>query len=120
MQPRLWAYIAGIGKNHGIFVRIAGGTHDHAHVLIKLPSELALAKAVRLLKSNSSRWMNTQRQFAWQEGYAAFSVSTSNFEAVTHYIRNQEIHHRKFTFEQEFLSLLKKHRVPFDPKFVVS
>jgi REP element-mobilizing transposase RayT len=82
IQPRLWAYIAGIGKNHGIFVPIPGGTHDHAHLLVQLPSDLPLAKAVRVLKSNSSRWMNTQRPFAWQEGYAAFSVSASNLETV--------------------------------------
>jgi len=119
MQPRLWAYLASIGEKQGVLVRIVGGFSDHAHVLLQLPSNLPLADVISLLKSNSSKWMNDQGQsFAWQEGYAAFSVSSSNLEAVTKYIRNQETHHRKITFEHEFLSLLRKHHVPFDPEFV--
>src|SRR5271170_2219572 len=75
-QPRMWAYVAGICKNHGIFAHAVGGTDDHIHLLIQIPPSLALAKAVLAIKSNSSRWTNEQGfKFSWQQGYAAFSVS---------------------------------------------
>jgi len=117
MQPKLWSYLGGIGRNHGFLVLANGGIEDHVHLLIQLPP--ALAKAILLLKSNSSKWMNEHAiKFAWQEGYGAFAVSASNLAAVERYIQNQPIHHRKITFEQEFLALLRKHRIEFDPKYV--
>jgi len=120
IQPKLWAYIAGIGRNHAMVVRAVGGAANHAHALFRLPADLALAKAIYLLKSNSSRWMSEQgSRFAWPDGYGAFSVSASNLDAVIRYIQNQEAHHRKVSFEQEFLSLLKKHGVKFDPKYAL-
>jgi REP element-mobilizing transposase RayT len=119
MQPKLWSYLGGIGRNHGFLVLANGGIEDHVHLLIQVPPALALAKAVSLLKSNSSKWMNEHGiKFAWQEGYGAFSVSESNLAAVERYIHNQPKHHRKMTFEQEFIALLKKHRIDFDPKYV--
>jgi len=118
-QPKLWAYIAGICHNHEIFVRAIGGVEDHIHMLLELPPTLAVAKTVLTIKSNSSKWVNELgRSFAWQKGYAAFSVSASNVAAVERYIRNQEQHHRKVTYENEFIGFLRKHGVPFDPKFV--
>jgi len=118
-QPKLWAYIAGICHNHEIFVRVIGGVEDHIHMLLELPPTLAVAKTVLTIKSNSSKWVSELgRSFAWQKGYAAFSVSASNVAAVERYIRNQEQHHRKVTYENEFIGFLRKHRVPFDPKFV--
>ena len=118
-QPRLWAYVAGICKNHGIFVHSIGGMDDHIHLLIQIPPPLSLAKAVLAIKSNSSRWANEQgNKFAWQQGYAAFSVSSSRVPAVVRYIQTQESHHRKMTFEAEWVALLKKHGVEFDPNFV--
>jgi REP element-mobilizing transposase RayT len=97
-----------------------GGTENHVHILFHLSPKLALAKAIQLIKGNSSKWMGEQGiEFAWQEGYGAFSVSSSNLEQVEAYIRNQEAHHRKFSFEEEFLALLKKHGVEYDPKYVV-
>ena len=96
-----------------------GGTQDHIHFLIQLPPTLALAKAVLAIKANSSRWANEEgHKFAWQQGYAAFSVSASIVPTVVRYIRNQEAHHRRMTFDAEFLALLKRHGVEFDPKFV--
>jgi putative transposase len=119
IQSRLWAYLGGIGRNHGMVVLAAGGANNHVHVLFQLPADLPVAKAILLLKSNSSKWMNEQgKRFAWQVGYAAFSVSFSNLPAVVRYIQNQEAHHRKISFEQEYLALLRKHRVEFDPKYV--
>jgi hypothetical protein len=92
---------------------------DHAHLLIHLPASLALAKAVQLLKGSFSRWINENGgEFAWQEGYGAFSVSASNVDTVKRYIANQESHHRKTTFEQEFIVFLKKHKIDYDPKYV--
>ena len=118
-QLRLWSYIAGICKKHGIFVHVTGGMEDHIHLLIQLPPTLALAKSILTIKSNSSRWANQASQsLAWQQGYAAFSVSASMVPTVVRYIRNQQAHHKKMTFDEEFLALLNKHRVEFDPKFV--
>src|SRR6266566_9561833 len=87
--------------------------------LSKVPPTMALAKAVLAIKSNSSRWANAGgHKLAWQQGYAAFSVSASIVPAVVRYIENQEAHHRKMSFDEEFLVLLRKHGVEFDPKFV--
>ena len=117
-QPRLWAYVAGICKNHEMIAIAVGGTENHVHILLHLPPKLALAEAVLLLKANSSKWMAEQRKdFSWQEGYGAFSVSSSNLDQVTRYIQNQETHHQKTTFEDEFRALLRKHCVEYDPKY---
>ena len=119
-QPKLWAYSAGICKRQGTFVHAIGGMEDHAHFLIQVPAVMALAKAVAAIKANSSRWANEEGHgLAWQQGYAAFSVSTSIVPAVVRYIQNQETHHRKMSFDEEFLALLKKHGVEFDPQIVL-
>jgi len=118
-QPKIWAYSAGICKRVGIFVHAIGGMEDHVHFLIQVPPVMALAKAVGTIKANSSRWANEEgHKLAWQQGYGAFSVSASIVPAVVRYIENQEAHHRKMSFDEEFVALLKKHRVGFDPKFV--
>jgi|SRR5277367_2110142 len=120
-QPTLWSYIAGVCKNHGILAHSIGGADDHLHLLIQLPQSQPLAKAVLTIKSNSSRWAHTQNhKFAWQEGYAAFSVSASQIPAVLRYIQNQAVHHKKMSFDAEFLTLLKKHNIPFNPKFALA
>jgi putative transposase len=119
-QPQLWSYVAGICKNHGIRAHSIGGATDHI-LLIQLPQTLPLAKAVLTIKSNSSRWAHTQsHEFAWHDGYAAFSVSASQIPAVLRYIQNQPAHHNKMSFAAEFLTLLKKHNIPFNPKFALA
>jgi len=119
LQPRLWAYIAGICKHHDMLAFTIGGMPDHLHALFRLPPTITLARAVSLIKSNSSKWIGEHGiKFAWQEGYGAFSVSSSHVNTVVRYIKNQENHHLKFTFEQEFISMLKKHGIPYDPKYV--
>jgi putative transposase len=116
LQRRLWGYLVGIAKNHQIKMLAVGGTEDHIHLLFHLPPKLALAKAALLLKANSSKWMGEAgREFSWQEGYGAFSVSASNLDSVVGYIRNQEKHHRKFTFEEEFRAILRRHGIEYDP-----
>ncbi len=119
LQPQLWAYVAGVCKKLEIHIHAIGGIEDHLHLLIQVPPSLSLAKAILTIKSNSSRWANEQgHKFAWQQGYGAFSVSSSNILAVVQYIRNQQAHHKKRGFEEEFVALLKQHGVAFDPKFV--
>jgi putative transposase len=89
---------------------------DHAHLLIQIPSTITLADAVLAIKTSSSQWLG--ESFEWQRGYGAFSVSSSNIAAVIGYIRNQEAHHRKMSFEEELIGLLNKHNIPFNPKYV--
>ena len=88
-----------------------GGTEDHIHVLLSLPATLPPAKAIQLIKAGSSKWVHesfpAHRNFAWQEGYGAFSVGLSQIETTIAYIRNQKEHHRKKTFEEEFLAFLE-------------
>jgi REP element-mobilizing transposase RayT len=115
MQPRLWKYFAGIGRNHGIPVLAAGGISNHSHLLIALPTDVPVAKAVQVLKANSSRWLHEHGlEFAWQGGYGAFSVSSSNKAAVIDYIERQEEHHRKRSYEAEFEAMLRKSGIEFD------
>jgi REP element-mobilizing transposase RayT len=119
LHEKLSMYFVGIGKAHNIAVLCAGGTANHAHLLIALPASVALAKAVQVLKANSSRWLGEHGfDFAWQEGYGAFSVSSSHVEAVRHYIEHQTEHHARHSFEDEFVSLLRKCNVAYDPQFV--
>ena len=85
---------------------------DHLHMLIQLPPTIALADAVQEIKGSSSKWMG--KRFAWQRGYGAFSVCKSTLDQVARYIRNQEAHHRRRNYEQEFIALLEKHGVEYD------
>jgi len=115
LREKLAMYFVGIGKGHNIPVFCAGGTANHAHVLMALPPTVPLAKAVQVLKANSSRWLGEHGfDFAWQEGYGAFSVSASNAAVVRQYIEHQAEHHAKYSFEDEFVSLLRKSSVAYD------
>lgn len=119
LQPRLWKYLVGIGNNKGLPVLAAGGIANHAHLLIALPSDVTVAKAIQAMKANSSRWIGEHGiDFAWQEGYGAFSVSASNRDAVKKYIEHQPEHHAKRNFEEEFLALLRKSGVAFEAREV--
>jgi len=115
--PRLWKYFAGIGRNHGIPVLAAGGISNHAHLLVALPVDVTVAKAIQVMKANSSRWLHEHGlEFAWQEGYGAFSVSSSNVPAVKDYIEHQTEHHRGRSYETEFEAMLRKSGMRFDTK----
>lgn len=115
-QPNLWAYTAGICRNHKMTPLEIGGADDHIHLLIQIPPTLTIANAVAAIKSNSSLWAHKQRnKFDWQQGYAAFSVSASSIPSVARYIQNQATHHKKMNFQEEWFALLKKHGLEFDP-----
>ena len=119
MKERLWSYTAGICKHHTIFVHAIGGMEDHIHLLLQFPATVAIADSIKTIKASSSGWMSDEiGKFAWQQGYGSFGVSRSNIAAVVRYIKNQEQHHRKRTFEEEFIALLKKHGMEYDPKYV--
>ena len=118
----LWAYLGGIARSIEGQALIVGGTADHAHLLMWLPPTLAISDCLRVLKANSSRWMHethsAQSQFSWQTGYGAFSVSQSNVPGVVKYIQRQEEHHKRVTFQEEFLAFLKKNNVAYDPRYI--
>ena len=119
LQRKLWAYMAGICKHNDMLAFAIGGMEDHVHLLFRLPPTITLAHAISVIKANSSRWMREHgTRFAWQKGYGAFSVSSSNVSAVIRYIDTQEHHHRRRSYEQEFKALLDKRGVEYDPKLV--
>ena len=96
-----------------------GGTEDHVHMLLSLPSSVPIAKAMREIKSASSLWMNgNECDFAWQEGYGAFSIGQAQVEATIAYIMRQAEHHEERDFQAEFIAFLKKHRIAYDPRYV--
>ena len=120
IQPQLWAFVGGIARRNGFKALIVGGIANHVHVLLSLPATLPLAKAMQLIKGASSHWMNENhtRDFAWQEGYGAFTVGISQKDQTISYIRQQPEHHKKRSFEEEFVTFLKKHGVEYDPQHV--
>ena len=110
---RVFRYIGGVIRNMSGRAIIVGGRPDHIHALTTLPVSISLADFVRDIKSNTTKWMKTldchYKNFAWQEGYGAFSVSESNKETVVQYIENQKEHHQMHTAQVEFCNFLKKH-----------
>lgn len=116
---RIWDYLAGIANNLRIHHHAIGGTNNHVHLLLRIPSDMKAADAISKLKSNSSRWMSERgNRFSWQRGYGAFSVSSSNLPSVSSYIDRQEQHHRRRSFENEFIALLERHKIQYDPRYV--
>jgi len=111
MQPRLWAYMGGIARKNNMKSLAIGGMPDHVHLLLSLHPSVAVDKAVQLIKSGSSGWMHDQGQhrFAWQTGYGAFTIGTSQMNATVRYIANQKRHHTKRTFAEEWKIFLDRH-----------
>jgi len=118
LEERLWPYPGGIARKNKMKALKVGGVADHLHILLSLPSTLAIAKAVQLIKGNSSKWIHeTFPQhigFEWQEGYGAFSIGVSGIDDTVAYIENQAEHHRKKTFKEEFETILKKHAIEYE------
>ncbi|MGB7343932.1 MAG: transposase [Pirellulaceae bacterium] len=122
-QPKLWAYQAGIFREWDSPAIVIGGIDDHIHALFSLSKNHALKKIVEEVKKGSSKWMKTaegtgNRDFAWQGGYGAFSVSQFNVPDVRAYIENQKQHHHKMAFQEELRSLFRKHEIEFDERYL--
>ena len=122
-EDDLYQYIGGIIRGEkGKMIKI-GGTTNHLHILTKLSPTISLSDFMRQLKTNSSKWINDDNKldtlFSWQRGYGAFSVSVSALTSVSKYIESQKEHHKKISFQDEFLLLLKKHNVQYDEKYVL-
>ena len=122
IRKRVWRYLGGIARKEKMKAIEVGGTADHVHALLSLKPTIAPATIVQILKGNSSKWINeTLRlpfRFEWQEGYGAFSVSCSQIDKTVAYIRNQETHHHRKSFQEEYLGFLKKHHVEYDERYV--
>ena len=115
----LWKRLGVIARAKHIALVTAGGTTNHVHLLIALSPTTTLANAVQNLKAHSSRWMKEDvPRFAWQEGYGAFGVSESQRQTAVDYIGRQAEHHRKWSYEQEFLALVRKSGVEYDPAYL--
>lgn len=122
ISERLYCYIRGIARSNNALVLEIGGVADHVHILLKLRASASLAHAVQVIKAGSSKWMREeiqQRTFAWQSGYAGFTVSESIVERVRAYIRRQKEHHLKHSFEDELRLLLEKHRVDYELEYLL-
>jgi len=116
----LFAYLGGIIREmHGTSL-ITNGEPDHVHMLTRLRPTHSASEIMRVVKTNSSRWLREKhsKDFAWQTGYGVFSVSESNVAAVTKYIADQHEHHKKHSFQEEFIAFLKKNHVNYDPKYI--
>ena len=111
IQENLWAYMGGIARKNGVRALKVGGMADHAHMLLLLPSMVPIGEAVREIKAGSSLWFRERhdRLFSWQEGFGAFSVSASHVAQVIRYIENQQRHHRKTSFTDEWEVLVEKY-----------
>lgn len=121
-QPRLYDYIGGIIRNTGGISLSINGTEDHVHVLAKLRPDRALSTVLRDLKSNATGWMHEVfprlRDFYWQRGYAAFTVSQSNLKKVQRYIARQKEHHHQISFRDEFIQFLKANGIEYNERYI--
>jgi len=122
LQPRLYEYTGGILRNHDCALIAAGGVPDHVHLLVSLHRTMDVAEVVGLIKANSSKWIHEtfpeHHDFAWQIGYGAFTVSYSNIPQVKRYLASQAEHHRRRSFQKEFLEFLKRHDIKYDERYV--
>ena len=120
-RDRLHTYLGGIIRTMEGIPIVAGGVDDHVHMLVTLKPVHRVSDVLRDLKKSSSTWVHDEierKAFGWQEGYGAFTVSPSNIPSVKRYIERQEEHHRKRTFREEYLELLRRHGVEFDERYL--
>ena len=122
-RPRLYACIAQIMDRKGGRLICAGGIRDHIHLYIEPPGTIPIAELVSTIKANTTRWIHQhyahRRDFKWQHGYGAFTVTGFEDDYLREYVRNQEMHHRERGFMGEYLGLLERHRIDFDPVHVL-
>ena len=122
LEARLFPYFGGIVRQLGGKLYVVNGVEDHVHLLVELHPSVAVAEAVGKIKGNSTHWIHEsfpdRSTFAWQRGYGGFSVSKSNVSMVARYIERQKAHHEKWSFQDEFKELLRRHGIPIDEKLV--
>jgi len=119
LRPDLFAYLGGIARELRGTAIIIDGTADHVHMLLRMRPAQSAAELARLVKTNSSRWARIKHpKFAWQTGYGVFSVSESKVPDVTRYIAHQEEHHKKHSFQEEFLTFLKRNHISYDERYI--
>ncbi|MDX2109129.1 MAG: IS200/IS605 family transposase [Verrucomicrobiota bacterium] len=120
LETRVWNYIGGVARVNKCESLIIGGVENHIHALLRLPADMAVSKAVQLIKGGTSKWINDEKfmqmRFAWQNGYGAFTVSKSNVEDVYNYIHSQRTHHETRTFEDEYRAFMLRHDIMFEEK----
>ena len=121
LAPKLYGYLNGACKGVGCPLVVAGGVHDHVHLLVSFGKTISMADLLKEIKKESSKWMKLQgaKQFAWQDGYGAFSIGESQRTTVERYIANQQKHHARMTFTEELELMLKKYRVIYDPRYML-
>jgi len=120
-RGRLHTYMGGIINDMGGVPEMIDGVEDHIHLLVGLRATHRLADVLKDLKSSSSKWVHEELKkplFSWQEGYGAFTLSASQIEVVKNYIANQEEHHRKKTFQEEYIEFLKQSDVEYDERYL--
>jgi REP element-mobilizing transposase RayT len=122
IEQRIWEYIGGIARRHGMKALQIGGVDDHVHVVLGAPPTVAPSKIVQLLKGGSSAWIHQEfpelTEFEWQIGYGAFTVSKSQLPDLIKYVANQREHHRHQSFQEEFRALLDRHGIEYDERYL--
>jgi len=122
IEQRVWSFIGGIARKHNMSALQVGGVEDHIHALVAAPATIAPFKIAQVLKGVSSKWIHEEfpslEQFAWQDGYAAFTVSKSNITQVVSYIKNQREHHRNKTFQEEYVEFLRANKIEYDERYL--
>ncbi len=122
IEQRIWRFIAGIARKHKMTPMQVGGIEDHIHALVTAPPTIAPFQIAQFLKGESSKWIHeefsTLRNFGWQDGYGAFTVSKSNIPKVIKYIQNQREHHRTKTFQAEYLKFLHENGIEYDERYL--
>ena len=121
-KDELYKYMTGIIRNNGQKLITINGVLDHIHILIGLKPDMALSDLVRDIKSNSTNFIIEKKylkyKFSWQKGFGAFSYSQSQLNVIANYIQNQEKHHKRKTFKEEYLEILKKFNIEYDERYV--
>jgi putative transposase len=116
----LFSYLGGIVREMNGTALVINGEPDHVHMLIRSKPIHSPAEIARIVKTNSSRWVREKhsRDFSWQTGYGVFSVSESNIETLRRYIAGQQEHHRKHSFQEEYVAFLKKNHIDYDERYI--
>jgi putative transposase len=122
LRKRIHAYLAQVFNEHDSPADEVGGTEDHVHILCLLSRNHAMSEIIKKAKANSSGWVKTQRgllsKFEWQGGCGAFSIHQSQIDQVTKYIKGQVEHHRRRTFQEEYLDFLREYQIPYDERYL--